>query len=569
MKQSHLSSDKRKQVGSHYTPLELADFVALKILSRCNQDKKSPLRLMDPAVGDGALLLSVLNKLPMEQRCGMEVIGFDTDREALDIAINRIREDFPEVICEFRCENFLNLALEFCRPTLFQTKYFEPVDIVIANPPYVRTQVLGAENAQKLADAFGLSGRVDLYYAFLQAIAIVLKPGGVAGIIVSNRFMSTKAGADVRENIWRLYNIFHIWDLGDTKLFEAAVLPAVLLVERKNGTSNASNPKFTSIYTVDAAVNSATRTDIFSALEENGVVQIRDGRQFTVKQGHLDFGNNPRNVWKLLDNDSRRWLEIVGKNTYCKFSDIGKIRVGVKTTADKVFIRDDWDELPEKMQPELLRPLTTHHIANRFKAATSDKPKQILYTHQVVAKRRVAVNLEDYPRSANYLNQHRDRLEGRDYVLKAGRNWFEIWVPQDPQEWSKPKLVFRDITERPTFWVDLTGSVVNGDCYWLTAQSNQSQDLLWLAMAVGNSTFIESFYDRKFNNKLYAGRRRFITQYVEQFPLPNPASRISLNIIDMAKKIFHTSSSAVAEQLEKDIDELVWESFGFSSRKSH
>ena len=77
-----------------------------------------------------------------------------------------------------------------------------------------------------------------------------------------------------------------------------------------------------------------------------------------------------------------------------------------------------------------------------------------------------------------------------------------------------PKLVFRDISEQPTFWLDFEGSVVNGDCYWLTPESQGSDDRLWLAAAVANSTFIESFYDHRFNNKLYAGRRRFITQYV-------------------------------------------------------
>ena len=38
-----------------------------------------------------------------------------------------------------------------------------------------------------------------------------------------------------------------------------------------------------------------------------------------------------------------------------------------------------------------------------------------------------------------------------------------------------------------------------------------------LLLAVANSSFITKFYDIAFHNKLYAGRRRFMTQYVKKF----------------------------------------------------
>jgi adenine-specific DNA-methyltransferase len=82
--------------------------------------------------------------------------------------------------------------------TLFNAGTSDTYDLIIANPPYVRTQIMGAEQAQLLAKQFGLAGRVDLYYAFLLGMANVLDPKGVAGIIVSNRFMTTRSGASVR-----------------------------------------------------------------------------------------------------------------------------------------------------------------------------------------------------------------------------------------------------------------------------------------------------------------------------------------------------------------------------------
>jgi hypothetical protein len=122
--------------------------------------------------------------------------------------------------------------------------------------------------------------------------------------------------------------------------------------------------------------------------------------------------------------------------------------------------------------------------------------------------------------------------------------------------------VFRDISDEPIFWIDQEGSVVNGDCYWLIAKHKADERLLWLAAAVANSTFIEAFYDHRFNNKLYAGRRRFMTQYVEQFPLPNPDNNRGKTIISKAKQLYESIDSSSAEIVKNELNGLVWEAFG-------
>ncbi len=137
-------------------------------------------------------------------------------------------------------------------------------------------------------------------------------------------------------------------------------------------------------------------------------------------------------------------------------------------------------------------------------------------------------------------------------------------MPQAPEAWRFPKLVSPDISEKPTFWMDLSGAVVNGDCYWLACEDEMKIDLLWLALAVGNSSFIEGFYDRRYNNKLYAGRRRFMTQYVAEFPLPDPLSFISAEVIRTVKALYDLIPSPEADSLEKRLDSLVWQAFGLS-----
>jgi len=57
-----------------------------------------------------------------------------------------------------------------------------------------------------------------------------------------------------------------------------------------------------------------------------------------------------------------------------------------------------------------------------------------------------------------------------------------------------------------------------GDCYWIDILPSVSEDILLFSLAVANSNFIEKYYDMKFNNKLYSGKRRFMAQYVENSP---------------------------------------------------
>ena len=339
------------------------------------------------------------------------------------------------------------------------------------------------------------------------------------------------------------------------------MLPAVVLAHGSQGRQSNSSIKFTSIYETTLPRDGLS-IDPIDAVSKSGVVEVSDGRRFIVSHGELGTSGKKDGVWRMANETTEAWLRTVEHHTWGTFRDIGKVRVGTKTCADKVFIRSDWSQWPLKTRPELLRPIVTHHAARRFKAHILTEPQLILYPHEVRHGTREAVALSAYPKSAEYLESHRETLESRSYVLKSGRQWFEIWVPQDPALWNRAKLVFRDIAAAPTFWIDLDGNVINGDCYWLIAENTVSLDLLWLALAVGNSSFIQQFYDYRFQNKLYSGRRRFMTQYVEQFPLPNPSEELSCTIVSKAKEVYTSVGTKEGDLLEEELNELVWEAFG-------
>jgi len=562
----HLTAETQKSQGAHYTPPELAQFVAQQIVATWlpaysdSGDGTAPLTILDPAVGGGELLEAIHSELPNDLRAVARLVGLDNDLIAVENARARLSSLSRNTVVT---EGDFLASLTGSQPDLFgKEEELGDADLIIANPPYVRTQVLGASKAQALATKFGLGGRVDLSFPFILGIVEKLRSGGVAGIITSNRFLSTRAGASLRERLRGDGDVIHIWDLGDTKLFEAAVLPCVLIV-RKSPPSGRT--QYTSVYSVSPQERRPDPSKLFSHIAggTDGVVELGNGfSKYEFKRGQLEVGDDLGAVWKLRNGKSSAWAEKVKRNTWKTLGELTKVRVGVKTTADSVFIRSDWkSECPNGL-PENLRPLITHHLAGRFRGQHPEK--KILYTHETVDGKRRPIELQRYPNTTEYLKRHQESLKSRKYVEKAGREWFEIWVPQEPSAWDHPKIVFKDITVKPTFWLETEGSVVNGDCYWF-AFGNELNDLHWLTLGVFNSTFIEQFYDTHFANKLYSGRRRFMTQYVSEFPLPNPESRHSQQIVKIAQALFDCPERE--GELIGILDNTVADAFGLSVKK--
>lgn len=302
----------------------------------------------------------------------------------------------------------------------------------------------------------------------------VLNDDGVAGYITSNKFLTIKSGTAVRNYMLNNYHIHRITDLGDTKLFNASVLPCIVVFS-KGKTYDRNKVKYTSVYQTSTDVPSRAISNIFDAIYETGCFVIPDGRKYLIQQGILRSAEE-NTLWNLLSDEIQSWLRKVESKTWMHFSDIGKIRVGIKTTADNVFIGDNWDG--ELSQIELLRPLITHRNAGQIRPSNSSMWK-VLYTHTMLDGKKRAVDIDAYPNAKKYLLQHYKQLSGRSYIQKANRNWYEIWVPQNPESWKHRKIVFRDISEKPQFWLDETGAVVNGDCYWIDIFSDVFENIIY------------------------------------------------------------------------------------------
>ena len=265
--------------------------------------------MLDPACGDGQLLSSLLTALPFAGS-HVSVSGFDTNPHAVDNTRSALTE-FELRTCNIRQADFLSCVGDDLDrhpdPKPLPSLDGNPLpdgegtgtyDCVIANPPYVRTQVLGGNQAQLLSRKFGLTGRVDLYQAFAFGISQVLRPGGVLGLLTSNRFLTVKAGASMRQLLDEQFAVKAVYDLGDTKLFDAAVLPVVLVAVKKP-CDDQSTSEFNRVYISPAEAAATPCQDVLDALSTETSGHVVSGDQtFKIERGQLSIVPD-HGVWTM------------------------------------------------------------------------------------------------------------------------------------------------------------------------------------------------------------------------------------------------------------------------------
>lgn len=130
----------------------------------------------------------------------------------------------------------------------FSTRYFFPeaiggFDVVIANPPYLRAD--SGEDHLNFRKQILSSGRYntlwekwDLYIPFIELGYMLLKPGGIETMIVSDAYCHSKYAEKSQK--WFLENakILRLDFLSEIKIFDAAVRNITFFFQKANGDNN-------------------------------------------------------------------------------------------------------------------------------------------------------------------------------------------------------------------------------------------------------------------------------------------------------------------------------------------
>lgn len=248
-----------KREGSFYTPDAIAN--AIVRLSGIMDLAVPSSHVMDPAAGDGALLVPVLLALAKTFKAS----GMDATAIAKHLvdALHAIELDATEAT---RCrENLsaacqsLGMSVDIDRwdvtvgDTCAEWERFQgKMDFVLMNPPYVRIH-----NLSDKPESPYVMGMCDLYYAFFDYAQRMLSPNGRLALIAPSSWMTAKAGSAMREDLHERGAIQAVCDYGHLQVFApyATTYTALVLI----GTSQSSR---IAIWSHDESGNLTTSTDV-------------------------------------------------------------------------------------------------------------------------------------------------------------------------------------------------------------------------------------------------------------------------------------------------------------------
>ena len=562
-------TSKRKQDGVFYTPQYITKYIVENTVGRLCAEKKQQLNIvedeyfsdqrrqmqtkkhlmdqlqkyrewllqitiLDPACGSGAFLNAALQFLMAEHKlidemeakvAGSAIVfqdvensilehnlyGVDINEESVEIAqlalwlrTARPHRKLNSLNENIKCGNSLisdsaiagDKAFDWQKefPQVFEKGGF---DVVIGNPPYVQLQSMGA-----MSDVYAKCGyetynkSADLYCLFTERGYNLLKPGGLQSFIMPNKWMLVSYGKELRRFMAKS-DLQQIINFGDVQFFDEATIYVCIFVTRKSN----------------------ERSEEVQALSLNQKTYHGNFLQEVSEQ----LANYPSEIfgekeWIIQPKAHFNILQKMQKGTALKDLPISIYRGILTGYNDAFFIDGDTKEkliAEDPKSAELIKPLLRGRDIQAWKAQWDDQ-------YLIGTFPSLQIDIDEYPAIKNHLLSFGiERLEqsgAKGSRKKTQNKWFET---QDSiayyQEFSKPKIMYPEITAFSPFVYDNNELVCNNKAFLITAQDD-SVNLKFIT-AILNSKLCKLWiwYNCP---ELQGGTREIRKVYFENFRIP-------------------------------------------------
>ena len=567
-------TSKRKKDGVFYTPAYITKYIVENTVGRlCDEKKKAlgiddetyaernkkntkkeqeakkkladtledyrqwllGLKICDPACGSGAFLNAALQFLKHEHRLidiykahiyGHTLIlsdvdtsilennlyGVDINEESVEIArlslwlatASRGRK-LTDLAHNIKCGNSLiddpavagdkAFCWEKAFPDVFARGGF---DVVIGNPPYVQLQSMG-EMSDKYAqcgyESYHKGG--DLYCLFTEKGYKLLKLDGLLSFIMMNKWMLVDYGRPLRKFLAKT-SLQTIINFGDVQIFKDATTYVCIFMTKKSDLKNEVMAVSVNQKTChgDFEDQNNFETEIVQAL------QPFDPEMF----GEKEWSIQPSIHGKVLQK-----MEACG--VPLKLLPI-EINYGIKTGFNDAFYIDSETRgrliAEDPRSAELIYPL----LRGRDITAWYSKHEfYIINSHNGIKEKNVSpVYIEKYPAVKSHLEQYINELKKRG---DKGKTPYHLRNCAYLEEFSKPKIVYPNMTSVFPFSYDERGCVSNDKSFILTSKGDCSLKSL---LAIFNSKLCKLWiwYNCP---ELQGGTREIRKVYFENFPV--------------------------------------------------
>jgi len=397
-------------------------------------------------------------------------------------------------------------------------------DIVIANPPYVRQELI--KEQKPLIEAEGYvtyTGTADLLVYFYERAIQLLKPKGVLTFITSNKFYRAGYGEKLRTHLAENLTLHTLIDFRDAPVFNGVIAYASILIGQKE------------------AAPAAHKVAALPWDQEKpaAALPLEIAKAFPVSQSSLTPDG-----WRLVSPATEALLTKL-RQTGTPLGEYveGRFYYGIKTGFNEAFVIDGKKRAEliaaDPKSEEIIKPFLRGRDVKRWQATHAD-----LFLIKIESSANVAHPWkgaenpwekfsETYPALAMYFEglkeikdkkgvSHWQRLKERD---DQGRYFWELRSCAYWETFEQPKIIYPDIYEHQSFMCDTSGSYLVNTLYFIPTEET------WMA-ALLNTDLIEYFY-ALVSNKARGGYLRAFSDYIQQIPIPpaTPAEKARLSTL--------------------------------------
>lgn len=204
-----MNRDERARLGAWYTPHHLVDEIVGRVFTGDLATRSDrPLRVLDPACGDGRFLAAVA-----AAGVDAELTGVDVDPDAVRVAREVVR-DARFVVADA-------LSTDWGSDTF---------DVVVGNPPFLSP--LASRNAQDATSRrLDVGPYADAAVEFLSLAADLVEPdGGRVAFVLPQSILASRDARSVRARFDRSARVVWSW-VGDAPVFDAQVHTCAIVFE--------------------------------------------------------------------------------------------------------------------------------------------------------------------------------------------------------------------------------------------------------------------------------------------------------------------------------------------------
>lgn len=498
--------------GAVYTPKFIRDYIvdnSIRKFKSGSTKSIDKITCADLSCGCGAFLYTTAEYLfkfghqnfasIVSRLYGVDISPISTERAKILLALagalhgEYLKEDDFHVICH----DTLLLKKEH-----FQSKaILDGVDIIVGNPPYVRSKHLSAEckESMKLWQVANI-GNADLYIPFFEVGISHLSKEGILGYITVNTFFTSVNARALRHYFHENQTDLTIINFGEERIFKGKSAYTCLIFISQTKAQQ-------------VLYSRATSADIIADadIKLNGIPYSRLN----------DFRG-----WHLSSNDILESIERI-ENIGPHIGDKYDIKNGIATLANDIYIfkpsreDDEFFYLPEKRKEWRIEKTICKDIIKPNILKSEDEIQQKTEKLIFPYDDRNKVFEEDvirtmFPMAYSYLRSHKKKLLSRDKgKAKDYPHWYEFGRTQAISDSGK-RLLFPYMSDMPHFIYSPNSEMKIYCGYGISSDSGK--ELLCLKKILESKVF--DFYLRNTSKPYSKGYYSYAKNYIKNFGIP-------------------------------------------------